>query len=68
MRRQKLLDVIEEYPIDLIETSQKDEIEFLAGEYSKNNVIPENKKLDALHIAVSTITKVDYLVVGITNI
>jgi len=46
----------------LIEIIQKDEIEFLADEYIRNNVIPINKKLDALHAAVSTVNKIDYLV------
>ena len=60
-KREELLKVIEQYPIELIEIIQKNEIEFLADEYIQNNIIP-NKKLDALHVAVSTVNKIDYLV------
>jgi hypothetical protein len=61
-KKEKLLTIIEEYPIDLLEITKKNEIEFLADEYIKNNIIPVNKKLDALHIAVSTISEMDYLI------
>jgi predicted nucleic acid-binding protein len=61
-KKEKLLRVIEEYPIELIEITQKNEIEFLADKYIRNNIIPVTKKLDALHIAVSTVNKIDYLV------
>ena len=60
-KRKELLQVIEQYPIE-IEIVQKNEIEFLADEYIRNNIIPVNKKLDSLHVAVSTVNKIDYLV------
>jgi len=60
-KKEKLLKVIEEYPMELIEITRKNEIEFLADEYVRNNIIPANKKLDALHIAVSTVNKMNYL-------
>lgn len=61
-KREELLKVIERYPIELIEIIQKIEIEFLADEYMRKNIIPINKKLDALHVAVSTVNEIDYLV------
>ena len=54
-KREELLEVVEQYPIELIEIIRKNEIEFLADEYIRNNIIPINKKLDALHVAVSTV-------------
>jgi hypothetical protein len=61
-KKEKLLNVIEKYPIGLLEVARKNEIELLADEYIRNNIIPVNKKLDALHIAVSTIQEMDYLI------
>lgn len=61
-KKEKLLEVIEQYPIELTEIIRTNEIEFLADEYIRNSIIPLNKKLDALHIAVSTVHKMDYLV------
>jgi predicted nucleic acid-binding protein len=62
VKKEKLLEVIDEYPVEIIEITRKAEIEFLADEYIRQNIIPANKKLDALHIAVSTVYKIDYLV------
>lgn len=60
-KREKLLQVIEQYPMELLGFRLRDEIEFLANEYTRNGIIPENKKLDALHIAVATVHEMDFL-------
>ncbi len=60
-KKEELLHVIEHFAIELLEPAQRNEIEFLADEYIRNNIIPAKKKLDALHIAIATVNKIDYL-------
>jgi hypothetical protein len=62
IKKEKLLSIIEDYPISLLEITQEKEIEFLADEYLSKYIIPQNKKLDALHVAVATVLKMDCLV------
>lgn len=62
VKRQNLLNVLVEYPIDLMQVPDLYEINALADLYVSEKVIPENKRFDALHIAVSVIQKVDFLV------
>jgi predicted nucleic acid-binding protein len=62
LKKEKLLEVIEKYPIELLEITHEDDIELLANAYIQNNIIPANKKLDALHIAVSTVSDINFLV------
>jgi predicted nucleic acid-binding protein len=61
-KKELLVKSIENYPIDLLEVSKENEIESLADEYIRQQVIPKNKKMDALHVALCTVTKMDYLV------
>jgi predicted nucleic acid-binding protein len=61
-KKEDLLNVITKYPIDILEPGKEDETGFLADEYIRAGIIPKNKKLDALHIAVSVVNKIDYLV------
>lgn len=61
--RKKLLNVIDKYPIKMITASEKtiEDIEFLASEYIKREIIPEKKLADALHVAYSVVHEMDYL-------
>lgn len=61
-KRNKLIHVIEEYPIELLKINQLDEIEQLAESYIEQKIIPPSKRFEALHIAISVIHKIDYLV------
>ncbi|MEK6557052.1 MAG: PIN domain-containing protein [Candidatus Margulisiibacteriota bacterium] len=62
-KRNQLLDVIKQYPLSLLEASEKtvDEIEYLGKHYIQNKIIPENKLADALHIAYSVVFEMDIL-------
>ncbi|MFB6307604.1 MAG: PIN domain-containing protein [Flavobacteriales bacterium] len=63
-KRQALLGIIEQYPIDILDLNAEEEteIEELANNYVEAKVIPEKKFADALHIATSVICKINYLV------
>lgn len=63
-KRQTLLDVISNYPIEILDLNpdQEMEIEELANNYVDAKIIPEKKIADALHIATSVICKINYLV------
>jgi len=63
-KRQQLLDVFEKYPIELLTITESDEkeIQELADKYIEAGIIPEKKIADALHIAVSVLNNMDYLV------
>jgi predicted nucleic acid-binding protein len=54
-----MLELIEKYHIKIIEGS--DIAEKLADIYIKNDIIPEKKRLDALHIASASINGLDYI-------
>ncbi len=57
--RQRLLDVLDEYPVELLEIRRQEEIDVLADTYLIAGVIPQKKLLDALHVAVCTISAID---------
>jgi hypothetical protein len=63
-KRIALLEIIERYPIELLEYNDIEaaEIQELAEKYIENRIIPEKKLADALHIAVCTVKGMDYLV------
>jgi len=61
-KRNLLIQVIKNYPIEVMELGSLDEIEHLASLYLKHKIIPVVKRFDALHIAISVINKLDYLV------
>lgn len=59
-KRQKLLDYVGQYGLILLERSK--EIEEIAGTYISEEIIPEKKIEDALHIAFATVNELDVLV------
>ncbi|MBN1182112.1 MAG: type II toxin-antitoxin system VapC family toxin [Bacteroidales bacterium] len=63
-KRTDLLNIIEKYPIELLEYTDNEAIEIqeLAEKYIEHEIIPEKKFADALHIAISVIKRMDYLV------
>lgn len=60
-KKKQLLNVIDKYPIKLINIDDDKTIDKLANLYIKDKIIPEKKKEDALHIAISTIYDCDIL-------
>jgi len=58
--RQKLIDTLEEYQIELLPISE--EVERLAQEYVKEKIIPAKYIADAIHIAFATIHNIPVLV------
>ncbi|MEI8006966.1 MAG: hypothetical protein WCI48_12230 [Bacteroidota bacterium] len=63
-RKEMLLKVFTDYPIDILDYSESEEIEIqeLANKYLEEKIIPEKKMADAYHIAISVIKEIDYLV------
>lgn len=61
-KRTELIRVIKEYPIELLDVDEADEIEQLANLYLSHRIIPPAKRFDALHIAIAVIKKLDYVV------
>lgn len=51
-KRENLLSAIDEHFVEKLEISNPDEIRNLANQYLEYGVVPKNKLLDALHIAV----------------
>jgi predicted nucleic acid-binding protein len=62
VQRHRLLDVIDEYPIDVLVIESEEEVDLLADSYLRAGVIPPKKLLDALHVATCTVHRIDYLV------
>ncbi len=61
-KRDQLFKVLEDYPIELLELDDVDEIDQLAEIYLTTGVMPPKKLFDALHVAVCICHKIDYLV------
>jgi len=63
-KRNDLINIIETYPIDLLDYSddQAIEIQELAEKYIEHKIIPEKNLADALHIAICVVKGIDYLV------
>jgi predicted nucleic acid-binding protein len=61
-KRAKLLQVLENYPLEILELSARLSIEDLAKEYLRAGIIPVKKQIDAYHVATSVITQMDFLV------
>lgn len=60
--RQRLLDVIAEYHIEIIDAQDfMQEVINLPDKYIDYHVVPENKYEDALHVALCTVVKIDIL-------
>lgn len=62
LKKNELLDTIIKYPINTLEISDFQELQKLADTYVQKNIIPEKKYLDALHIAISVINNMNFLV------
>lgn len=60
--RNKLLKVVEDYPIEVLPVVKVDEIGFLAQMYLDTGIMPPKKLFDALHVAFCVVAKIDYLV------
>lgn len=58
--KKKLYEIIDKYNLEIY-NDITEEINDLAEMYIKENIIPENKKEDALHVAFSTIYEFDVL-------
>ncbi|MEI7983642.1 MAG: hypothetical protein WCI71_18485, partial [Bacteroidota bacterium] len=61
-KKERLLDVIDKFPIEIIEIGDLSEIELLASKYIQAGIIPVKKILDAYHIAVCTVSGIQVLV------
>ena len=59
--REKLLNKVDEYDLEVWPNEPNSEIISLAAEYLKEKIIPEKSVYDALHVAFCTINKIDYL-------
>lgn len=60
--RERLLKVIEDYPIEILPIEKLEEIGRLAQQYLDNGIMPPRKLFDALHVAFCVVSKIDYLV------
>lgn len=60
-KKDELLGVLKQYPIEIINTGSLLEIERLAGQYLEQSLLPPKKLYDALHVAFCVIERVDYL-------
>lgn len=58
-KRSLMLGLIREY--DIVTLDRSDEAERLAGMYTREGVIPERFKMDAVHIAVTTVYDLDMI-------
>jgi hypothetical protein len=61
LHRQRLLDVLQQYPIRMLTDKKHDEVEDLAVRYLSAGVIPAPKREDALHVAYATVHQMDIL-------
>jgi predicted nucleic acid-binding protein len=61
--KEKLLNIISKYPIDIIEIQKYEETQIfeLANEYINKGIIPRQKIDDAIHIAICTVNEFDIL-------
>jgi len=58
----KLLEALKQYPLTMLQSENRNEIETLAQKYVKAGIIPMKNIFDAYHIAVCTVFGIDYLV------
>jgi predicted nucleic acid-binding protein len=59
--RNRLLKIIKDYNIETIIVEPEEEIITLANQYLDENIIPQKKIEDALHVAVATFNEIDFL-------
>lgn len=61
-KRKKLFNTLNKYPIDILQITNRTEVDELAQKYIDAEIIPKNKVMDALHIAVCTVYGISVLV------
>ncbi len=61
-RKQKMLKVVNDYPIEFLSLQNRTELDELAAKYVSEGIIPAKKILDAYHIAVSVTNQINILV------
>jgi predicted nucleic acid-binding protein len=60
--KEKLKAAVVGYPIEIISESDVDEVQRMAFAYIGGGVIPPKKLLDALHVAICTVSSINFLV------
>jgi predicted nucleic acid-binding protein len=60
--RERLLNVIENYPIEILAIEDTERVALLAQRYLIDGIMPPKKLFDALHVAFCVVSKIDYLV------
>ena len=60
-KREKLLNVIDEFQLPFLPLEPEDEINNLVAHYIRKSIVPENKIDDAFHVAVVIVHKIDIL-------
>ncbi len=61
VKKEQLLNVIGGYNLNYLPI-RNNELEKLVSAYLKEQIVPQNKLLDALHVAIFTIHNIDFLV------
>jgi predicted nucleic acid-binding protein len=62
-RRRQLVEAVDRYglPVQEIEAVEQVEVDALASAYLQARIVPESKREDALHVAISTVFEYDVL-------
>lgn len=60
--KQRLLDVLNQYPITLMTLRDVEEVERLAKLYIENKILPTKNLIDAIHVAICVLERIDFLV------
>ncbi len=60
--RQRLLDLIDNYPVELLPTDRDDEVRKLAALLITDGVFSERHEIDALHVATAIVHEIDILI------
>jgi len=61
-KRSKMLNLITEYDITIIENISNSEVKNLAAKYVKQSIIPKKYATDATHIAIASIYELDMII------
>ncbi len=62
IKREILLSVIRDYPINILSNLPIDEIQAVSELYIAHKLIPQKNYMDAYHIATSILSNIDYLI------
>ncbi len=60
--KNKMLEAIQHYPLKQTTLQNETRIIDLAEKYCEEKLIPKNKYADALHIAITTVNELDFLI------